>query len=307
MSVQIIQGSTGLINPATAILDSGWSVDGFNANHGGCNPGTMTANNTFGLIVGRQYVFTYSVYQYTSGGVHVMAGTLNGTTRSAIGTYTETLAMTGNAFVGFYADQTLGINSLSFYDLLLGPQSGRTISFHEKADKWVSEWSFQPEVYVKFTDKFFSFSNGSLWLQNVNTLMNNFFGVQYSSKVIFIFNLDYKKNKLWYNMRLDAIGGWYAPSLVTPPNDQFPNGMLSMISKKNIKVIDGKLWADILRDSTDPNFYQVPDPGVRSAMALFQGRMMQGPILIVTLQNDDVTPATLASAEAYYIDVEKSL
>jgi len=107
-------------------------------------------------------------------------------------------------------------------------------------------------------------------------------------------------------MRLDSTGGWYVASMITQPDDQFPNGMMTQMTKSNMKVIDGKRWADILRDMTDPNFSSISDPSIRAAVALFQGRMMQGGWTIVTLQCDDTTPATLISAEAYYIDVEKS-
>lgn len=303
----IIQGQTGYVNPQTSILDTGWTVDGVYATHGSCNMGTMVAANDFGLQVGRSYVFEYIVDKYINGSVRLFAGTTPGTSRTAAGTYKETLVVEGNNFLSFFSDGGLRIHDLTFYDELLGPQPGRTISFNERANKWVSEYSFMPEMMVKFIDKLFSFSNGSLWQHNVNPLMNNFYGVQYPSQVVFISNQEYQKNKLWFNLRTDSTGGWYCPSIVTPPDDQFPNGMETVLTRNNMKVIDGKLWADILRDVTDPNFAFITDPGLRAANALFRGRMMQGGWLIVTMQNDDITPATLSSAEIYYIDVQKSL
>lgn len=303
----IVQGNTGVINPATNILDTGWTVDGVNAVHTPCNAGTMIALNDFGLVVGRSYVFTYEVVAYNSGGVKIIAGTTNGTTRNALGTFTQTLLMAGNALLSFFSNGDLTIQQLSFYDALTGQQPGRTVSFNERENKWGSEYSFQPETMLRFIDKLFSFKNGGLWQHNVNPVMNNFYGVQYSSQVMFIFNKDYKNNKLWYNLRLDSTGKWYAPSLSTPPDDQFPNGMESVLTNTNIKSIDGKLWADVLRDITDPNFFAIQDPQLRAATALFQGRMMQGGWLIVILQNDDTTPASLSSAEVFYIDVKKSI
>lgn len=303
----IIQGTTGFIDPAQASVDTGWSADGTYATHTPCNAGTMIALTDFGLQVGRQYVFTYTVDQWISGSVRIIAGSLNGTSRSANGTYTETLTMTGSNTLSFYSDGALRISSLQFYDLLLGPKSGRTITFDEKENKWVQEWGWSPELMVKFVDKLFAFQNGVLWLHNSNPVMNNFFGQQYSAQVVFIPNQDYETNKLWYNMRMDSTGGWYVKDITIRPNDQFPNGMQTQMSKKNCKSIDGKLWADILRDMNDPNFYQIPDPALRQAVAMFQGRMMQGGYMVVTLQCDDNTDASLASVETYYIDVKKSL
>jgi hypothetical protein len=307
MAYSIIQGQEGFIDPVTAAIDTGWTVDGVNAFHTPCNPGTMIALTDFGLVVGRQYVFSYKVFQWTSGQVYIIAGTQNGTSRTAVGSYTETLTMTGNNTLSFYSDGSLGINSLSFYDLLLGPQSGRTITFNEKENKWVQEWGWYPELMVKFLDKLFTFQNGVLWLHNSNSVMNNFFGQQYSAQVVFIPNQEYETNKLWYNMRFDSTGGWYVKDITIRPNDQFPNGMQTQMSKTNCKSIDGVLWADILRDMNDPNFHEIPDAQLRKAVAMFQGRMMQGGYMIVTLQNDDNTPATLASVETYYIDVKKAL
>lgn len=307
MAFQIVQGTTGYVDPAVAILDSGWSVDGVYARHTPCNQGEMNALVDFGLQIGRNYVFEYVVDQYVSGGVFLIAGDTFGTNRTAAGTYTETLFTANSPLLHFFSDGELRIRNLSFYDALLGPQSGRTLTFNERANKWVQEWSWQSEMMVKFIDKLFGFLNGELWRFNVNPVMNTFFGVKYPAQVTFISNQDYEKGKLWFNMRMDSTGNWYAPSLVIPPNDQFPNGMQSVLTSKNIKSIDGKMWADILRDFTDPNFAYITDPALRKANALFRGRMMQGGYLIVTLQNDDVTEATLSSVEIYYIDVLKSL
>lgn len=307
MSLNVIQNQIGYVNPGVSSLDTGWVINGAYASHSSCNAGTIVALNAFGLVIGRQYVFTYTVSQYISGGVNIIAGTANGASRTANGAYTQTLTMTGNTFLSFYSDGALTIGSLKFYDLLTGVIAGTTISFNEKEEKWGCEYSAKPEMIVKFVDKLFMFQNGGLWQSNVSAVMNNFFGVQYSSQVLFIPNPEYQKNKLWFNMRLDSTGKWYAPSMVIPPNDQFPNGMQSVLTSNNIKSIDGKLWADILRDMTDPNFAYVPDAGLRAASALFRGRMMQGGYMIIMLQCDDITPASLSSAEIYYIDVEKSL
>lgn len=307
MAYSIIQNTTGFVDPSLQALNTGWTVDGVYGVHQSCNPGTMIAMTDFGLQAGRQYVFIYTLDQWVSGQVYLIAGTQNGTSRTANGVYTETLTMTGNQFLSFFSDGALRISMLQFYDLLLGPQSGRTITFNEKENRWVQEWGWYPELMVKFVDKLFAFKNGVLWLHNSNPVMNNFFGQQYSAQITFIPNQDYETNKLWYNMRFDSTGGWYVQDITIRPNDQFPNGMQTRMSKANCKSIDGVLWADILRDMNDPNFFEIPDPALRAAVAMFQGRMMQGGYLVVTLQNDDNIPATIASVETYYIDLKKAL
>lgn len=307
MTYQITKGQTGVMTPAVSSLDTGWTADGNYAYHGGCNAGTMTALQAFGLVVGRAYVFTYTVDQITSGGVQLIAGTTNGTYRNAAGTYTETLTVAGSTTLSFFSDGSLRIGSFSFYDALTGQQAGRTITFNEAENKWAQEYGWQPEMMVRLENKLFAFLGGGLWLQNSNAVRNNFFGTQYSAQVTFMVNEGYEKKKLWYNLRFDSTGGWYVTSAVTRPDDTFPNGMTTAMTKSNVKVIDGKLWADILRDVNDPNFASISDPNIRAATAAFAGRMMQGGYLVVTLKCDDTTPATLASVETYYVDVEKSI
>lgn len=307
MALLVIQNTIGYVNPSVSILDTGWVINGPFASHSSCNAGVMTALNSFGLVIGRSYVFQYTVDQFVSGSVKLIAGTTNGTSRTANGVYTETLTVAGNNFLSFFSDGNLRISQLSFYDSVTGMVQGTTISFNEKENSWGAEYSARPENIIKFVDKLFMFKNGGLWRSHVNPVNGNFFGVQYSFKVVYIVNQDYEKNKLWYNLRLDSTGQWYIANITVPPNDQFPNGMQTLMTRANLKSIDGKLWADILRDITDPNFAYISDPDQRNAMALFQGRLIQGGYLIITLQNDDPGAASLSSAETYYIEVQKSL
>lgn len=306
MSLQVIQNTTGYMNPGAEILDTGWAISDIYAIHTSCNAGTMTMTN-LPLVVGKQYTIAYTVDNYSSGSVKAILGTTNGTSRTANGTYTETLTCLTTGQLSFYSDGALRISVLSIYDPSVALSPGTTISFNERAERWTEEASYNPELMIKFIDSLFSVKNGQLWLHNDNPVRGNFYGQQYPAQVTFIVNQEYQANKLWYNMRLDSVGNWYVKSMDIVPSDQFPNGMHTEISKSNFKSIDGKLWADILRDMNDPSFSTIPDIGLRNASALFRGRMMQGGYLIVTMQCDDMTAASLSSAEFYYIDVQKSL
>lgn len=307
MGISITQGFTGYVNPFVASVDTGWTISGIYAIHGSCNSGNIISQSSLGLVVGKQYVFKYRVDNYVSGSVNIIAGTTVGVSRTANGDYTETITVTGVPQLQFFSDGSLRLSLLSFYDPIDGLETGATISFNEKENKWVSEYSYRADQIIRFMDKLLIINNGELWLQNSSNVYNNFCGIQYSSQIIFVSNQDYEKNKLWFNIRMDSTGGWYVQSMNILPNDQFPNGMQTLMTKSNLRSIDGKLWGDILRDVTDPNFAYVPDLELRKAVSLFRGRMMQGGWAIVTLQNDDNTLATMSSAEFYYIDVQKSL
>lgn len=307
MNFQITQGQVGYVDPSIAILDTGWTISGVYANHVSCNSGNIISLTPMGLAVGRTYTFTYEVSNYISGGVNIIAGTNAGTSRTANGVYSDTLAVTDIAQLSFFSDGTLTIQNLNFYDTELGQQPGITISFNEKENRWVSDYSFYPEQIITFLDQLLTIKEGSLWLHNSNPITNNFYGVQYPSQVTFIINQDYLKSKLWYNVRMDSTGGWFVSSMETTPDDQFPNGMMTQITLSNTQVIDGKRWADILRDMNDPNFSYIADQTLRMAVAMFRGRIIQGGWVIVTLQNNDTTIATLSSFETYYTEVKRGL
>jgi hypothetical protein len=307
MSLTIIQNTTGFINAPVAATDTGWSIDGQYAIHGSCVSGKIISLTDFGLVVGTDYVFTYTVDSYSSGGVKILAGDNNGTNRTANGTYTQTLTQSSDTTLSFFSDGSLRISLLKFYDLLLGPQSAQVISFFDKANKWTADYEYENDTMAKFIDSFVSWKQGELWVHNTNPIQNNLYGDQYSSKLTIIVNPEYQKEKLYYNFRLDAVGKWYMPAISTPDSNQFPNGMLSQLKKNNFKLIDNKLWSSILNDVNDPNFATISDPTQRRLDALFGGRKMQGGWLIVDLECQDTQYHEISSVESYYITTERSI
>lgn len=307
MAFQIVLNKTGYVNPAISALDTGWTISTIYAIHVACNSGSIISLTPLGLIIGRQYTFTYTIDQYSSGGVKVICGASNGTNRTANGTYTQTLTCTTIAQVSFLSDGGLRLSKFKFYDTLLGPTAGVTISFNEGNNQWGTDYSYQPEILLKFIDQFLTIKNGGLWLHETNETRGNFYGVQYPAEIDIVINTVYQKDKLFYNLRLDAKGKWYAPILQTVGSNQFPNGMVSRLKKNNFKQIDGKLWAEILNDINDPNFATITDPNERALQALFNGRKMQGGWMLVTFRCDDTTRTEISSLETYYINVERSI
>lgn len=291
MSFQIIQGTTGYINPAQAALDTGWTVSGGTAVHTSCNPGTMIAQTPFALVLGRQYTFTYKVFDYASNGVKLIAGTANGTTRTANGTYTETLTMTGSNILSFFSDGALGISDLKFYDTLTGVTLGTTISFNSKTKEWGSEYSYKQEVYIKFKNKFLSLNSGNLWLHNANQVRNNFNGVQYNSQVKLYANFAPTTEKQWYTVRVESNKVWCCPNtgdIIILPTEGKPAGMSSRLAKNRFNRYRGSYYADFLRNILDPRF--TGDPAVK---ALFQAESLQGRVMELLFTNDDTVEVIL--------------
>lgn len=282
----------------------GWEVSEKIAYHSGCNPGYI--KYFMDLSASEEWTFRFEILSLTSGTVNIIVDGIDGTVWDTIGFKEEVFEVSGtNTEIQFYATGTTSIRVLQVYPELESTD-GRTLLFNEDADKWVGEYYFAPEFMHKFLNGFFAFNNGQLWEQNVNPIRNNFFGVQSYSSVTFICNVEFRKNKLFFNLRLDSNGAWYSPMMKTQITDQFPNGMESRLTKSNLKLIDGKLWGDILRDMTDPAFSTIVNPTERRVKALFNGRKLQGGYITIELRNDDTTEAKLSSVEVYYIEAERN-
>ena len=293
MSLPIIKNTTGYVNPSASILDTGWTISGVYAIHVPCNAGKIISQSNLMLVTGRVYNITYTVDNYVSGSVYVSLGTANGTARTANGKYSELITCTGSAQMSFYSDGALRISLLSFYDIITGPTLGATVSFNEGENKWGSEYSYQPEQMVKFIDDFFAMKNGQLYLQNDNDIRNNFFGVQYSSKVTFYVNISPQSVKNFYGLVQQSTSAWGSPNdgdIYILPHKGKPSGQKSRLKAGNYRSLQGDFFADFLRDLSDPRFTTTLD-------ALFKGGALQGHIMEITLQNDDTTGVRLVHVD----------
>ena len=63
-----------------------------------------------------------------------------------------------------------------------------TVSFKEGVDGWTSRKDFIQESGITLNNNYYTFKNGRVWLHGVNTLHNNFYGVQYDSSFNVVFN-----------------------------------------------------------------------------------------------------------------------
>ncbi len=303
-SITAIKGQTLNIDLLEDSRDNGWIISGAKAIHNGCNQGYIELLNA-DYTVGVPNVFEFIVSGYSSGSVNIKVGSTSGTSRTANGTYPQTFTPVLNDKVMFYSDGNLTVEVLRIYPVA-EESNGVTVGFDEKNNKWVSYYSYEPEMMINALNSFFTNKNGGMWKHGENNITNSFYGTAYPSRIIFVFNAEVQKNKLMYNFRLDSKGSWYCPNMETDKNDQFPNGMKSRLKKNNFKLQDGKLRADILRDITDPKFATIINPTQRELEALFKARKLQCSYMAVELANDDEGQAKLSSVEVYYIEAERN-
>lgn len=291
MSLNIVQNSIGYVDPATSAVSTGWTVSEGKATHQSCNSGLIKSKSALNLIVGHQYTITYTVEGYSSGSVNLICGANNGISRTANSTYTETITCTTTSQLFFFSDGNLTISLLNFYDTADGIQAGATISFHEGSNQWGCEYSYQPELMIKFNDDFLAVNNGQLWLMNSSQIRNNFFGVQYKSQVTFYANFEPGTVKEFFNIRVQSNRPWFAPNtgdLIIPPTEERPLGMQSRLTRNRFNNYQGVYFADFLRNIIDPRYAAGTD-----VKALFEAENLKGRYMEITLTNDDTVEVVL--------------
>lgn len=297
----ILQYQTFSLSPAVEARDSGWTISGNFATHSSCNAGSIISITSLGIEVGKSYVVTYEVTGYVSGSVKVMLGTTSGISRTANGVYTETIECAGNPNISFYSDGSLTINKdLSFYEFVETVDNSVTMAFYDgqgNDKKWVTHYSYQPDLMIRFINSFFSVKNGALWMHNVNEVRNNFYGVQYNSQIQFYDNINPTMHKIFYSIRVEANTRWFCPNngdLSILPVVGRQSGMSSRLRRNNFKNYQGSFFADFMRNYLDSRFI---DP----EKALYQGEPLRGRFMELNMTNDDTTEAIL-----FEIDVKSS-
>lgn len=286
------------IDPVEDFSESGWSVSGGIAFHEECNAGTI--DYVMDLSVHAQWTFEYEILSVLTGGINIIVNGVNGIFRTAPGKYKETFAITNaSAPVLFYSNGTNSIKDMKAYPAT-GLDNARTFVFNEEVNKFGGDKSYHPEFMHKFIDDmFFSFKNGRIWEHDVNPVHMNFYGEQFTAKIKFVANDRNQFNKLWMGIKIHSNGRWSVPEMITLPNETYPNGMKSRLHENNFSVEAGKYWGDIMRDMLDPQFPS-------QLQALFEGRVMEGDILIMEIETKVTTDIKLQGLYLYSSDQDRN-
>jgi len=86
----------------------------------------------------------------------------------------------------------------------------KTITYSENVKGWTSFFGYEPDMLCKLNNRFFSIKDGQLYMHNDedNPVMNNFYGIQYSSKIDTVFNQDNPEDKIFKTMVLESNKPW---------------------------------------------------------------------------------------------------
>lgn len=185
MSYSAIQDNPIVVNLLTACNDTGWEIDGTTATHVTCNSGLVTLLN-YPVFAGNSYKVSYIVKSISSGNVQLRAGGVNGIARTSANVYVETIVPVSDGVVQFYSNancELTGFNVMSTTD-----QIGSTIVFSVADNKWSDfrqqypdfGWSIYTKTIMGYNGQLYAAQNGG----GGNT--NNFFGVQYQSRIKFV-------------------------------------------------------------------------------------------------------------------------
>lgn len=109
----------GLVTNGTFDVDANWTKEAGWTISGGvatCNGSSNNIYQNVGLVSNERYAITFTISAYTSGSVRFNSGSLNGTSRSALGTYVEVLTATNSTNAVFDATSFVGsIDNVSIF------------------------------------------------------------------------------------------------------------------------------------------------------------------------------------------------
>jgi hypothetical protein len=102
-----------------------------------------------------------------------------------------------------------------------------TLSYDESAQGWISRFSYKPSQSFSLKNNHYTTNSSSLYVHNsINVEYNNFYGVQYSSEVTFVFNPQVSNSKVFNTINYEGSNGWQVDTFVsdeTGPNTINPS------------------------------------------------------------------------------------
>jgi hypothetical protein len=85
-----------------------------------------------------------------------------------------------------------------------------TLSYSGSVEGWPSFYSYDPDWMIGMNNFFYTFKGGNIYRHNVNNTRNNFYGVQYTSKLKSVLNDVALENKLFKTINLEGDASWSA-------------------------------------------------------------------------------------------------
>lgn len=172
----------------------------------------------------------------------------------------------------------------------VGEYPAETIAFSEKDKRWITRFSFAPEMYGKINTELVSFYKGNLWVHERNEVRNSFYGTSNNSEIAFVANEHPDYEKKFDNITLDSS----EPCDVEMSNSK---GQVTdlIASEGEFKELGGNWYANILRDKNTPQI----ELGSNET-PLHHGDEMISNTLKVKIKNNNNLPVTINNVKIGY-------
>lgn len=172
----------------------------------------------------------------------------------------------------------------------VGEYPAETIAFSEKDKRWITRFSFAPEMYGKINTELVSFYKGNLWVHERNEVRNSFYGTSNNSEIEFVANDHPDYEKKFDNITLDAS----EPCDVEMSNSK---GQVTdlIASEGEFKELGGNWYANILRDKNTPQI----ELGSNET-PLHHGDEIISNTLKVKIKNNNNSPVTINNVKVGY-------
>jgi len=98
-----------------------------------------------------------------------------------------------------------------------------TVSFDEAINGWVSFFSYNPAVMLSLKNEFYSVDGYKVYKHYDGSLFSNFYGVQNTSSIEFIFNPSPSTSKNFQTVSYEGSNGWRVDHFVSDATEQLFN------------------------------------------------------------------------------------
>jgi len=168
-------------------------------------------------------------------------------------------AATGNIIGGWDAHNKQYVLTIPQPEVIGGPESYKTLAFDETSKGWVSLFDYKPNQILSLNNNYFTTKLGKIYKHYVTADNSNsrgvFYGIQYDSKVTFVFNGAPSTIKNFQTINYEGSSGWRMASFKTNTDsalaisqatfattlEQMQNSLLV----NNFKLKEDKYYADI--------------------------------------------------------------
>jgi len=154
---------------------------------------------------------------------------------------------------------------------LVGGNISETIAYSETKNRWVTFYSYAPDFMVSNRTGLITFKNGELFNHNTNSVYNNFYGVQHSTELEFVSNIEPGAIKMYNSLYVESSNVFEMPEAT----NQY--GQKTSLITDDFEDVEGVWKAAFLKDENTPNVN----------LPLIEGDTIRCNSLTIKLRNND--------------------